>query len=348
MAKAIHSSGLRGRKPGAVAVALLLAAAACGGSNDDSTGVDGMNAEQLRGAGTLAQVSPLTGEVAEDGLPDHPVLAVKIDNTSSSSPQLGLDDADLIVEELVEGGLTRLAVLFYAQVPTEVGPVRSMRASDIGILKPADATLVVSGGAPPTIRRLAGADVPTITEATPGAIGYARDSGRTAPYNLMMHLSELVNTLPGADSGTVPSPYLPFGSDADFSGDAPAGSIAATFSTGHTTTWTYGKGGYLRPDSFAEQSHDFVADNVLVLRVKVGNAGYRDPAGNPVPETIFDGTGSALLFHDGQVVTGTWHKDGLGAGVQLTGKDGAAMTVPAGHTWIELVPVDTGAVTYTR
>ena len=49
-------------------------------------------------------------------------------------------------------------------------------------------------------------------------------------------------------------------------------------------------------------------DSVLVLRVRVGDAGYRDPAGNPVPETIYAGQGPALLFHGGKVVRGTWTK----------------------------------------
>ena len=80
---------------------------------------------------------PLTGLPAKGPAPDHPVYVVKIDNTESSAPQVGLSKADLVTEELVEGGLTRLAVFFYSASPTQVGPVRSMRASDIGIVKPA-------------------------------------------------------------------------------------------------------------------------------------------------------------------------------------------------------------------
>lgn len=343
MPKANRLGALRARTLSTAVAALLLTTTACGG--DDSTDSEDTSAEQLRKAGTLTQVSPLTGEVAPDGLPDRPVLAVKIDNTTGSSPQLGLDGADMIAEELVEGGLTRLAVFFYSQVPTKVGPVRSMRASDIGILKPVDATLVASGGAPPAIRRLAGADVATMTQTTRGAVGYVRDSRRAVPYNLMVHLDELAKTLAAADAA--PSPYLPFRPEDDFPGGAPAPSIAAKFSPSHTTRWEYERGtGYVRPDSLAQPGHDFVADNVLVLRVKVGRAGYRDSAGSPVPETLFEGAGSALLFHGGEVVAGTWHKDGLGGTVELEDRDGEALAVPVGHTWIELLPADTGSLTY--
>ena len=58
------------------------------------------------------------------------------------------------------------------------------------------------------------------------------------------------------------------------------------------------------------------------------------------------GNGKRLLFHAGEVVHGTWCKDGLGAGVELQARNGDALTVPAGHTWIELVPVDGGSVAY--
>ena len=70
---------------------------------------------------------PLTGlpvEGDDDSEQTHPVLVTKMDNTSASSLQIGLGSADLVVEELVEGGLTRLAAFYYADLPDNVGPVR--------------------------------------------------------------------------------------------------------------------------------------------------------------------------------------------------------------------------------
>ena len=71
----------------------------------------------------------------------------------------------------------------------------------------------------------------------------------------------------------------------------PATTIAARFSGGHTTNWTFTDGGYVNENTYAGAGDEFPADTVLVLRVQVGDAGYRDPAGNPVPETKFDGPG---------------------------------------------------------
>jgi hypothetical protein len=86
-----------------------------------------------------------------------------------------------------------------------------------------------------------------------------------------------------------------------------------------------------------------------VLRVREGNAGYLDPAGNPVPETLLVGKGNALLFHDGRMVAGSWHKGkDPDSQIRLTTKKGQKLAVPAGHTWIELVPVDGGTVIFHK
>jgi hypothetical protein len=216
-----------------------------------------------------------------------------------------------------------------------------MRASDIGIVKPAQAVLVASGGAPPTLRRIKAADIEAFTE---GAVGFARDNSRPAPYNLFDNLHALAKTLDVR--GTVPS-YLPFGTAKDLPAGQKATGLSATFSGGHTTRWTYRHGTYVNENSYALAGHQFRPDNVLVLRVHVGDAGYLDPAGNHVPETDFTGTGKALLFHGGRVVKGTWKKT-LTSTVSLHTRTGAALRVPAGHTWIELVPENGGSVGITR
>ena len=62
------------------------------------------------------------------------MLAVKIDNTSAARPRIGLDAADVVYVEPVEGGLTRLLAVFSRKQPAEVGPVRSGRESDVDLV----------------------------------------------------------------------------------------------------------------------------------------------------------------------------------------------------------------------
>ena len=325
---------------GLLAASLVLAG--CSGDEEPApeTGPEG---QEIAGGSEFAQTWPLTGldvEGDDSSAQTHPVMVTKIDNTSSSAPQLGLGSADLVVEELVEGGTTRLAAFFYSDIPGTVGPVRSMRASDIGIVSPVDAQVVTSGAAPVTIKRIQGAGIKFYGE---GAAGFSRAGDRSAPYNLMANLTDLLDAQKPMEEAR-PDDYLPWGEEADLPRGKKATSVDASFGN-HVTSWAYRDGGYVNDNSFAAPDDQFPTDTVLVLRVEVGDAGYTDPAGNPVPETKLEGTGQALLFHGGKVVKGSWEKNGLEGAISLSTKKGK-LTVPAGHTWIELVPQAAGNVTW--
>ena len=106
------------------------------------------------------------------------MLVTKIDNTDNSQPQVGLDKADLVTEELVEGGMTRLAVFFYRHLPKVAGPVRSMRASDIGIVKPAHGVIVASGAAAADDRPAEGGQGPLLHRRWSGLLPRRRPLAR--------------------------------------------------------------------------------------------------------------------------------------------------------------------------
>lgn len=76
-------------------------------------------------------VNPLTGL---RGVPTGPVVAVKIDDTASGRPQIGLEAADVVYVEQVEAGATRLVAVFAGRHPGTVGPVRSVRNNDPELL----------------------------------------------------------------------------------------------------------------------------------------------------------------------------------------------------------------------
>lgn len=330
----------RGRRRFWAVTTLLLATssalAACShdaGSTSGASGGDGSGRHRAK----PAPVSPLTGLPLEGKLPDHPVMTVKIDNSANSAPQVGLSGADMVAEELVEGGITRLASFFLTRTPSRVGPVRSMRATDIGVVKPLGGVLVCSGGAAPTVARVRNAQIKTFTE---GAVGFSRDTSRAAPYNLFVDLGRLAGTL---SARKLPPPYLPFGK-AGLPKGVPAAGLTATFSASSSTSFSYAGGRYTNTDSNAAAGDRFRPVTVLVLRVRVGDAGYLDPAGNPVPETKFYGQGGAMVFHGGRLVRGTWYKNGLDADVTIK-SGGRALELPPGPVWIELVPADGGSVT---
>ena len=89
-----------------------------------------------QGRATLP-VCPLTGLPPRDGhVPQRAALAVKVENLPEARPQWGLDHADIVFEEPVEGGITRFIAVYQCHVAPRIEPVRSGRLVDIAILEP--------------------------------------------------------------------------------------------------------------------------------------------------------------------------------------------------------------------
>lgn len=293
-------------------------------------------------AAPSGDVLPLTGR---PGAVDRPALVVKVENSAAARPQSGLQAADIVVEELVEGGITRFAAMYHSRDPGTVGPVRSVRHVDVPIAAPTRGILAFSGGAKVVLAVVREADLQLAQQGDRSGAFY-RSPSRRAPHNLYLRAGKLWAAA-GSDHSAPPPAYLPFVA----AGSSPAGSGAAVtraalrFSAAARPSWSYDatKERWLRSENgraaVESSGARLGADTVLVLRVKVGDAGYRDPAGNPVPETRFVGSGPAVLLHGGRAVEGTWSKASAEAALVLIGRDGGALGVPVGRTWIELLPV---------
>jgi hypothetical protein len=311
--------------PAAVA---LLVLAGCAGATDDP------------GSAPTAEPGPpwpLTGLEAADPAVDvdGPVVVVKVDNVDAALPQAGLDVADIVVEEPVEGGVTRLAVLVHSSPRGTIGPVRSVRSSDVGIVKPVGGVLVASGGAPEALGDIAAAGIETRLDGTPG---FSRDPSRAAPHNLLVDLDEAYAALdaPGPDQA-----YFDFGDlVVDEEVTRPAGDLVLTYSPAHTTRLVLDGSRWSRDLAEAD---GFVADTVIALTVEQGTAGYLDPSGAPVPINLTEGTGTGWLAHGGRIVDIEWSKESPGQpwAFSVQGED---VAVPPGRTYLALLPVTTGSL----
>lgn len=339
----------------AVLVPALAASLVLAGCSSDAEPEPQPEASKGSGA-SLVQASPVTGEAMPDGPPDNPVFVVKIENTANGAPQIALDRADLVVEELVEGGLTRLAALYYSELPKQVGHVRSMRATDIAIAAPVAGQIVASGGSSGTIRKVERAGI-TVFSEDDDAPGFSSDPAKVRPYNRLMDLRRLDRA---AKVTEIPGPYLSWtpvkGSAAAEESATPSASASTSaapepdpattasvrFSPFSTTQWTLDDDAWVRTNGHAAE--EFRADTLVVMFADVGDAGYLDPAGNPVPETTMEGSGRAvLLTADGALET-TWTKESRDSTITFEAKDGTPVRVTPGKTWIELVPNGDGAV----
>src|SRR5665213_302421 len=137
-------------------------------------------------------VAPLTGLSDPSKVTKHrSALTIKIDNTPQALPHTGVQDADVVYEEIVEGGITRLAAIFNSRIPTVVGPVRSVRRTDREIVFPIGGIFAFSGGAEYAVRSISTAPVKLYTQSNSGAAMF-RDPRRYPPHNLFANAALLM------------------------------------------------------------------------------------------------------------------------------------------------------------
>jgi hypothetical protein len=292
----------------------------------------------------LPEVAVLRGTPIGPAAAEQPALAVKIDNNQAARPQLGLDRADLVFEQLVEGGLTRYAALWHSDVPHEVGPVRSIRPMDPDILGSFGGIVAYSGGQPQFIEAMRDTALLNVVFDDAGTGVFRRADDRSAPHDVLLSAVELVRL--HADLAA-PGRQFDYAGSAAASGAAssgdPVGSILVGFSpsSGRGWTWDPGVEAYLRSQDGAPDLDaagvQLQASNVLVLRVDVDRSGE-------VPRTLLSGSGAASVSSNGSSMPATWFKDAPIAPIRLADAAGATIDLAPGNTWIELVPSDDGSV----
>lgn len=300
---------------------------------------------------------PLTGLPRESEV--GPALSVKIENSPEARPQTGLEDADVVWEEMVEGGITRFNAVYSSAVPEVLGPVRSVRPMDAAISAPYGGVIAFSGGQLPFVEEVRATGLLVLSHDL-GSPGFYRIRDRRAPHNVYATGSVLVGQATGGHTAPPPE-QLGFAADVAGSSAVVAGAPVSSLAVGFPASapgWRWdpagtarGAGGdWLRDEGGREQiSADgdrLTADNVLVLRVQIGSTGTFDPAGNPVPETLLEGEGEALVASGGKVLPVRWAKGGVAEPLRLVDASGAPVLLAPGNTWIELVPVVGGSVSY--
>ncbi|MFJ8826760.1 DUF3048 domain-containing protein [Streptomyces sp. NPDC102467] len=301
----METNGLRRR--GFLVGALAVAAAAC-----EPTG--GADSAPARGTG---------------------LLAVKIDNVGAARPQTGVQDADIVYAEQVEGGLSRLMAVFGSRLPDVVGPVRSARETDLELLAQFEQpTLAYSG---------AQAGVQTLIDAAPlRAIPQGKDHGayfrsneKPAPHNLFLRPAKLGRTAPGASAGAA--------AGFRFAARVPAGGRPETERTVRfpsarfTFNWSAPKRRWLvSMDGSAAVTADgtrLAAATVVVQYVDVQQSRFHDKLGNMTPLSRTVGSGQAVVLRDGRAYDATWQRPGAGNSTAFT-VDGRPLPFAPGQVWV--------------
>ena len=280
----------------------------------------------------------------ETGLPDptgksqtRSALWVKIENTPQARPQSGLHDADVVYEEVVDGGITRFVTLFQSAAPAEVGPVRSVRPMDASVVWPLGGVFVYSGGVSENVARINKAPVVAVDENNKDVT--FRINSRQAPHNLYAR-PEVAWSLGGKPVPPLPLfTYLAKGEAANATA-SPVTSFHVGFSNGYDVDWAWDPTtlSWLRSQqnvAFKDVSGDQIApQNVITQFIN-----YEGGVGRFNAEGIVVGTGDAWVFSNGTVIKGKWSRPTKDAVTVFTDANGVPIKLTAGRTWVEFVPV---------
>jgi hypothetical protein len=296
-------------------------------------------------------LSLLTGlPVDDDAVLERPVVAVKIASNLDAQPQLGLETADIVVEELVEGGISRFLAIFQSTDADPAGPIRSARTSEVDLLplfgRPIFAN---SGGNAGTIRALTNANTSVQAGHNTGFGGlYFRDrSRRSGTNNLFTNTSEIRNA--AGEQATPPGPIFSFLADDD---DPPATAmpvIGVDVSFGSTRTrwvWDADQGGFLRWQDGREHldvdNFQLAFPNVVVLSTPYQTS----PADPRSPDAVSVGSGEAWVLSNGWMVPGTWERPAPGSRYILRDANGDEISLTPGRIWLSLPRAGAGTVAF--
>lgn len=282
---------------------------------------------------------PLTGYPGQS--PNRPAAVVKIDNGSQARPQTGLNLADIVVEEEVEGGITRLAAVFHSQ-STVVGPIRSARTTDLGIINGFGSPLLMYSGA----NKLTDAIIrsqPTVQNRNAGtSSGYWRNPSRRAPSNLY---SDTGPHWASAEGGPPPPQFAYRSADEEVVGGSPASTFTVAYRA-NIASWDWNGSAWLRKQGgrahMTASGQQVSAANVVVVEAREVATGMVDSSGSDVPEFVFVGTAKATVFTSGQRIEGTWTRPTLSSVATITTAEGDVIKLTPGRTWIELIRENAG------
>lgn len=330
----------------ACGLALLVGLAACSGERPPEVEAGGGEGGQKQRPEPV--VCPLTGERPRGVNLDRPAVAVKIENSAEARPQSGLEKADLVYEEIVEGGITRFMAIYHCGEATKAGPVRSARFDDPKIGLPHTKVLAYSGANGIVEQELKRNGLIGINELNGRNALFRVPPGSTDTHSLYTDTKRVrALATDRGKPGTAQADFLEFGKP---SGQAkPARSVTVTFRPNAPIEWRFKGGEWLRFEEgvpFESATGGQIAvDNLLVQEVEVNNSGTLvDTAGFASPKLTMTGGGRAFLFREGKVLKGEWRSKEKGRATVFETKSGDPFVFATGSTWVELLPSKKGEV----
>lgn len=319
------------------AAVLGIVAAACGTGGGPGPAVPATGASSSPEPSPAKAMWPLRGTEAPsaDATKRRPIV-VRVPNDPSARPQSGLAQADIVFEMLVEGGLTRYAVVFHSQDADKVGPIRSARLSDLQLTPMLRGILVHVGAQQQTLERIRDAarrgdfvDLDQFARAD----AFDRVTDRPAPQNVYTSTKRIRDA--AKDSAKVDVPALAFGDSPATGKDA--GTLVVPYAGDTRVSYEAAANGFKRTQGAAQT--EVMPANVVVIKTDITEvAGYiEDELGSRSLDIRSTGEGVVVVLTGGKRYDGKWSRSGNDQFRFMDGS-GAEIRLRPGLTWIHVVP----------
>ncbi len=295
--------------------------------------------------------APLDGLlVSPEQAARHPI-AVMVDDLGPARPQAGFGAASVVWQAPAEGGIPRYMIVFGAGSPSLVGPVRSARYYFIAWAAEWRAMYVHAGGSPQALA--------TLRAQGHGQLVYDADQfrygrylwrvrTRASPHNLYTDGARL-DELAGVVGATAPpgGPVWQFGPDAPPAARPVGGRIEVAYPA-NRIRYDYDRvsNRYLRsvtgegPQVDAATGERVAPKNVVIITMRFGPLDDgRAQKGRLEAQVV--GSGTAWIATNGRTIVGRWRKESLTGPTRFFDRAGRPVTLTAGQTFVQVVPLGT-------
>jgi LysM repeat protein len=291
-----------------------------------------------------ANINPLTGLPVDDPakLQRRPLM-VRIGNDPGARPQVGLNSADMVYEEITEWWVTRFTAIFLSETPTTVAPIRSARLINVQLVPQYQGALAHSGGSDAVRWEISQAPIANLDEYyNRSPYFYRPNEGWQTRLAINAQAAREYMAANGLDAPVALHGFL--FSDTIEEGE-PAENIFIAYPRATSfTQWGYdaASGKYLRfvDDLPLVDYYDghVSADNVIIYFAEHQETEIvEDTNGATSIRIIVNGRGPAWFFRDGKLNKGYWETDGART-PYFAYEDGRPYPLKPGRTWVEVVP----------
>jgi hypothetical protein len=285
------------------------------------------------------QTNVLSGREGENG----PVLVVKIDDTRYARPQIGLEFADVVYIEQVEGGLTRLAAVFSSTIPPRIGPVRSARISDIELFAQyGRVAFAYSGAQKKLLPVIAGANWSDVGAMRRGPVFYETDPNRNQPFAMILNAQTLMAN--EVSKGTVIDSAKNVGwtfskklenqgfEISDVTVNWPAQNYSAVWDP-TSMRWLLSVNSV--PD-LSDTGQNLGPTTLVIQMVSIAPSEYGDKFGGNTPFSQTVGSGKGYVLRDSTVISATWNRADSLSPTTWMDATGAEVKFAPGQVWVAL------------